>query len=395
MSTQRNEAGLAATEPTRVVLTGGGTGGHVYPALAVAAALRQERPEISLLYIGGDRMETKVVPASGLAFRAIAVHGLSGDMPVLRRLRAAAELMVGLPLFQSRNLLRSFRPQVVIGTGGYVSGPVILAANMLKIPALALDGNRTPGWTSRAVARMVDVMAVAHIEMAEFFQPRVRRGASVAVTGLPIRAEVVTTTRKEGAAALGLDPTRFTMLILGGSLGSRRLNQAVAGALEELARSGILPPGSQLLHVVGQRYLAEAPSVAITGMNYRRIPFLREEYAQALAATDLLLSRAGASTVAEIAARGMPSILIPWAAASTGEQWLNAQPLAKAGAAVLIPDQELAADRLVVELKPLLTEPGRLERMGAAAKLLGMPRAAESIARLALRLADRRQRSKK
>jgi len=376
-----------AKRVTRIVLTGGGTGGHVYPALAVAAALKKLRPGAELLYIGGDRLEARVVPEAGLPFRAISVHGLAGDIPLARRLRAALEIAAWIPLFQSLSLLRGFRPQVVIGTGGYVSGPVLLAAKLMRIPRLALDGNRAPGWTSRVVARFVDVMAVACPEMAEFFAARVGKGARVEVTGLPIRADVVAATREQGAKSFGLDASRTTVLVFGGSLGSRRLNEAVRGALRQIGASAPAARGLQVIHVVGQRYSDQADEGGTPGVSYQQIPYLESRYAEALAAADLVISRSGASTVAELTACGLPAVLVPWSLASTGEQALNAEPLGRAGAAVVIPDQELDAKRLATTLGELLADPERLARMAEAAKKLGMPGAAEAVAQLALELA--------
>ena len=412
-----------------MVLAGGGTGGHVYPALAIASAIRALRPAADILYIGGDRMEATIVPQAGLPFRSIAVHGIAGDIPAARRLRALIEIAAWVPLFQSLSILRGFRPEVVIGTGGYVSGPVLLAAKLMRIPRLALDGNRTPGWTSRLVARFVNVMAVAHPEMAEFFAARVGKGARVEVTGLPIRADVVSATRVRGARALGLDPARFALVVFGGSLGSRRLNEALRGALRRLVETSAapsgsvgeplcgLPPGLQVLHVVGQRFAGEneptssppSPSPRaergqlgsgmesghtrgeVPGIAYKAVPYLGDHYGDALAAADLVVARAGASTVAELTARGLPSVLIPWSAASTGEQWLNAEPLGRAGAAVVIPDQELTADRLAATLIELLGHPARLARMAEASRGLGRPEAAKTVATLALGLAEKRR----
>ena len=414
----------ANSQAPRVVLTGGGTGGHVYPALAIASAIQALRPAAEILYVGGDRIEARVVPEASIPFRSISVHGIAGGVPMARRVRALLEVVTCVPLFQSLGILRGFRPDVVIGTGGYVSGPVLLAAKLMGVPRLALDGNRTPGWTSRMVARFVDVMAVAHPEMAEFFTARVRKGVRVEVTGLPIRADVVSATRDQGARALGLDPARPTVVVIGGSLGSRRLNEATRGALRQMAEAGTAPSGLQVLHVVGQRFSDEneltsppspspRPSTPL-GMNaergqpgsgmepghrrgevpdidYRALPYLGEHYGDALAAADLVIARSGASTVAEVTARGLAAILIPWSAASTGEQWLNAEPLGRAGAAVVIPDQELTAHRLADVLAELFSEPSRLARMAEAARQLGKPDAAEAVAKLALELAESRR----
>ncbi len=375
-----------------MVLTGGGTGGHVYPALAVAEAIRQLRPEVQLLYVGGDRMEADAVPAAGLHFRAISVHGLAGrGLPVGRRLRAISELATGLPLWQSIWILCGFRPDVVLGTGGYVSGPVLLAARGLRIPCAALDGNRVPGHTTRIVARLVDVMAVAHAELRDYFSTRLRHGAQVELTGLPVRREITAASRETGAAALGLDSSSPIVLVLGGSLGSQRINRAVTGACELLSERAALPQ-LQVLHVTGERFALPCPDCAPLGGRYRPVPYLGQDYPQALAAADLVLSRAGASTVAEITARGLPAILVPWAGAATGEQTRNAEALRQAGAALVIPDRQLSPERLADALTSTLGSRPELERMAAASKGLGYPRAAERVAELVLELVSRRSR---
>ncbi len=372
-----------------MILTGGGTGGHVYPALAAGEAIRQIAPKAQFLYVGSDRMEARTVPQAGLCFRQISVHGLAGrSLSLGRRLRSIVELGTGLPLFQSVRILREFRPNVVLGTGGYVSGPVLLAARILGIPCAALDGNRVPGHTSRIVARLVDLVGVAHRELAEYFSPRVRRGARVEVTGLPVRPEITAASRESGAAALGLDPSRPTVLALGGSLGSERINRAVTGALELLAATDALRE-LQLLHVTGERFAVPASEGELPGGRYRAVPYLGADYAQALAAADLVVSRAGAGTLAEIAARGLPAILIPWAKAATGEQVQNAQALARAGAAIVILDRDLTPERLAAALSSSLGRRAELDRMAAASRDLGCPGAAQRVAELVLELASR------
>ena len=373
----------AGSSGPKIVLTGGGTGGHVYPALAVAAAIERLAPGSELLYIGGDRIEAKIVPEAGIPFRSISVHGLAGGAPMGRRLRSLVELAIGLPLIQSLRILRAFRPGVVVGSGGYVSGPVLLAARMMGLPSAALLGDRVPGHTSKIVSRLVDVMAVAHPEMAEFFAARVRKGARVEVTGLPVRREVVALSREEGAGALGLDPARLTLVILGGSLGSRRVNEAAVGALDELAKVDDLA-GLQVVHVTGERYAATTEGHRWPSFDCRVLAYAGPE---ALAAADVVVSRSGASTVAEITARGLAAVLVPWAAASTGEQAMNAEPLERAGGAVVIGDGELTAERLADVLAEILTDAARLKRMADASKALGRPKAAERVAEIALELA--------
>ncbi len=373
----------------RIVLTGGGTGGHVYPALAVAEAIRHIAPRAQFLYVGGDRMEARTVPAAGLPFRQISVHGLAGrGLPIVRRLRSLVELALGVPLIQSLSILRSFGPDVVLGTGGYVSGPVLLAARILGLPCAAVDGNRVPGHTSRIVARLVDVMLVAHDEMADYFSARVRKSARVEITGLPVRAGITEPSREQGAAAVGLDPSLTTVLVLGGSLGSAPINAAVTGALEHLARMESLPQ-LQVLHVTGRRFDAPDIPSALPHLNYRAVPYLESDYGHALAAADVVVSRSGASTVAEISARGLAAILIPWAEASTGEQSQNAASLERAGAALVIPDSELTPERLAASLAAVLREPERLSHMAAASRSAGRAGAAERVAEVVLELAAR------
>jgi len=380
-----------ASRGPRFVLVGGGTGGHVYPALAIAEQLKRFAPGAGLLFVGGDRLEARVVPAAGLRFRTISVHGLAGRglTAWARRLRSGAELAIGLPLWQSLLILRGFRPQAVIGTGGYVTGPVILAARLLGIPSLSVEGNRAPGLTSRIVSRMVKVMAVGWPDLAPFFEDRVRRGARVVVTGMPVRNALLELAREQGAAALGFDPARLILLVLGGSLGSQPINEALVGALKMLERADARTRDVQVLHVVGPQRSAgvSEQDMQLSVPAYRAVSYLTDLYPHALAAADLAVARAGASTVAELIARRLPSILIPWAAASTGEQARNAEPLARTGAAVVIADSELTAQRLGQTLLELLWDADRRARMGQAAALLGHPDAAARVAELALELA--------
>jgi UDP-N-acetylglucosamine--N-acetylmuramyl-(pentapeptide) pyrophosphoryl-undecaprenol N-acetylglucosamine transferase len=275
----------------------------------------------------------------------------------------------------------------VVATGGYVSGPVVLAARLLGIPSLALEGNRTPGWTSRIVAHLVDAVAVAHPEMREFFSRRLRAGAEAYLTGLPLREEIATLDRSEGARAVGLDPSLTTLLVLGGSLGSQRINEALLDAFDEMRTQRVPTDELQVLHVTGERYFASGEKDRDLPPRYRSLPYLDENYANALAAADIVVSRAGAGTVAEITARGVAAILIPWSQATTGEQALNAEPLAGAGAAVVIADRDLTPDRLATALAELLQSDEKRSQMAAASRRLGRPHAAERVAELALGLA--------
>jgi UDP-N-acetylglucosamine--N-acetylmuramyl-(pentapeptide) pyrophosphoryl-undecaprenol N-acetylglucosamine transferase len=380
------------------VLCGGGTGGHVYPALCVAEALRRAQPRVQILYLGGDRMERRAVPAAGLRFQRISVHGISGRGlgKLFSRGRAVLELLLLLPLLQSLRHLRRFRAQVVIGTGGYVTGPVILAARLLKIPSITLEGNRTPGFTSRMVSRLVDVVAVGWSDQARNFTERLRPGARVVTTGLPVRRELATLTREEAAAALELDPRLTTLSVIGGSLGSRKLNESLVGALRLLGRVDSRMKLVQVLHVtgdrVGNRVTLSQEDVAELAPRYRAVPFLEAKYPHALAASDLVITRGGASTVAELTARAVPAIVVPWAQATTGEQERNVEPLCNTGGAIMIRDRELNPDMLASTLRTLLWDKQRLEEMSKASRLLGKPHAADEVAELAFTLIEMKKR---
>lgn len=386
-------SGRKPEPPLRVVLCGGGTGGHVYPALAVAEALRRKRPNLRLLYLGGDRIESRVVPAAGIPFRRLQVHGLTGRgfTRLARRLQAAVELLLCIPLIQSIVALRRFQAEVVIGTGGYVTGPVILAAHLLGIPSLTLEGNRIPGLTSKLVCRLVDVIAVGWSDQARHYQPLVRPNARIVPTGLPVRRELVTLSREQGAAAFGFDPTLTTLVMIGGSLGSQKMNEALVGALRSIGKHDARLRLVQVLHMTGDRSRASSlPRAEAQEIcpRYLSLPYLDEKYPHALAAADLVITRGGASTVAEVVARGLPSIMIPWAKATTGEQVENVAPLQASGAAVVLLDRELSPDTLANALRVLLWDRDRREEMAQAARLLGKPHAADTVAELALELAE-------
>jgi UDP-N-acetylglucosamine--N-acetylmuramyl-(pentapeptide) pyrophosphoryl-undecaprenol N-acetylglucosamine transferase len=375
-----------------VIIAAGGTGGHLYPGLAIAQGLREKFPAARILFIGTNRIEARKVPQAGFAFKAITVHGLAGGgwraMP--RKLRSLVELALGLPVCQSLALLRRFRPDVVVGTGGYVSGPVILAARIWRTPSLVVEGDRRPGLSSRALAFLADAAAVASEECARAFRARQGRRAWVEVVGDPIRPAILAARREEAIPALGLEEGRRTLLALGGSLGSLALNAALTGSLRRLAGEGWLRREVQVLHLTGRdpapaAFVEEAREL---GLRYQAREYLDEMHL-AYAAADLVLSRAGAATVAELTGRGLPALLVPWSGASHGEQAENASALVSAGAARVIGDRELSAERLAAELRRLLTDPAELARMAQRSKALGHPAATERVIEMILALAAR------
>ena len=365
----------------RVLLAGGGTGGHLVPAIALAQALRERDANTPILFVGAaDRMEALAVPAAGFDFAPISVHGLMGRWSLsglMRRLRGALEVLSGLPLWQSIAILRRFRPDVVVGTGGYVCGPVLLAAWLRRIPTLLLEQNEDPGATSRLVMPIVSAAAVVSEGAARPFR---KRGVRVETVGTPVRPLVMATTREEGVRALGLSPSRKTLAILGGSLGSRAVNSAAAGALKALAEQEWFRSGWQTVHITG-RGRDGAPMVAeMKGLGVRYTAYdFRDDVHHVLAAADAVVTRAGGTFLAEISARGIPMVVVPWSGAAQDHQTHNALPFAEAGAAIIISDSELTATRLAATLESLLPDEGRLRAMAEACRSLGHPEATDRI----------------
>lgn len=374
-------AGAAA--PPRVVLTGGGTGGHIYPALAIAAELRRLVPEVDILYVGSvDGLEARLVPGEGLPYRAVPAAGVIRKSP-LAAARGLVQLLRGV--VAARRVLAGFRPDVVVGTGGYVSFPVVFAAVRARVPVLIQEQNVVPGVANRWVGRWADVVAVPHAEVARWF-PRARR---IEVTGNPVRPEVLAADRDAARARLGLAGCRRVVLVVSGSRGARTVNEAMAGALPEwLGR-----PEWGLLWITGNAYHAEVSAAARrAGYDPDRHPHVRivayaHDMADMLAAADLVVARAGAITLAELAARGLPAVLVPSPNVTHDHQRQNARLVERAGAAVVVEDADCDARTLGGAIRSLLADEARLAAMAAASRTLARPDAARRLAELVLELA--------
>jgi UDP-N-acetylglucosamine--N-acetylmuramyl-(pentapeptide) pyrophosphoryl-undecaprenol N-acetylglucosamine transferase len=346
------------------LITGGGTAGHVLPALAVAEALVDRgHPLADLHYVGAQRgIETRLVPPTGLPHTFLDVVGVQrrldrsnlGFGPKLRR-----------AIRDATTLLRARRPRVVVSVGGYASLPAVLAARRLRIPIVVVSYDRRPGRASQLAARFA---AAAAVTFPGSGLPRAR------LTGAPLRRAVleVDPARDRAAAreALALPPDRFVVLAAGGSLGSAVLNDAVRGFVALSAERRDLA----VRHVVGERFLTDdataAAGPARDGILYTVVGY-EERMPQAYAAADVVVARAGASTVAELAAIGVPSILVPWSGAAADHQTDNARSLAAVGAAVLLPESQLTPGRLVRVIDQLRADPATLPAMAAAARAAG------------------------
>jgi UDP-N-acetylglucosamine--N-acetylmuramyl-(pentapeptide) pyrophosphoryl-undecaprenol N-acetylglucosamine transferase len=355
------------------VIAAGGTAGHVVPALAVADALRAQGAEVT--FIGGERAEAELVPAAGYPLHTIAVRGLSRSNP-LAALRALA--LAAKALLRARKLLGSLRPDAVMGGGGYVSGPVGLAAVSRRIPLVLTEADSHLGLANRALTRFARRVCLA-FPLPESGRSGGRGagaggrrgdgGGRYRVTGRPIPAPQ---TDRDGARArLGVAEGETCVLVFGGSLGARSINLA---AIEGFAEAAF-----HVLHVCGRRDYPELSGRSRPGSYDLREYMNLEDFADALAAADLVIARAGGSLF-EIAAHGRPAILVPYPHASADHQSANARWMAQAGAAVTIPDGELSAARLARETAMLLADPQRLRAMAGASARLGRPEAARAVA---------------
>jgi UDP-N-acetylglucosamine--N-acetylmuramyl-(pentapeptide) pyrophosphoryl-undecaprenol N-acetylglucosamine transferase len=360
----------------RLVVSGGGTGGHIYPALSIAAAVRQKDPHAEVLYIGrAGGLEQELAQKAGITFKGIPATGFKRKL-TLQNFKTIYTAFQGVAL--ARRIIRSFHPDVVVGTGGYVSGPVVLSARLEHIPALVQEQNAFPGVTNRLLSRIVNYVAVSHEEAKRFLPGR----AKVVVAGNPIRPEFMTARREEGLNLIGAPSDAFVIVVTGGSGGARVLNEAVTAAAQGLLKSG---PNTRLVFITGSKYF-DAVSKALgpvpAGMTL--LPYTHD-MPELLAAADLFIGRSG-GMVAEVCARGLPSILVPSPNVANNHQEHNARAMESAGASVVIRETELTPELLVDTAEKIRVTPGRLKEMSASARTLGHPDAANTIAGLVFEL---------
>lgn len=365
----------------RVIISGGGTGGHIYPALAIAEKIAEQEPT-EFLYIGTEKgLEASLVPKAGLPFKTLSVQGMERKLSF----QTLITLKKGIgALFEAEKILRDFKPHVVIGTGGYVCGPILLMAALHKIPTIIQEQNVIPGVTNKILSRFVDMVAVGYEEAKPYFSTCKR----VEYTGNPVRPEVLNATREEGRASFGFSAEDFVVLVAGGSRGARSINNA----MKEVHKHFKERNGVKILHATGQaEYDRLAKEMLFSeekpySENSTIVPYLHD-MPKALAAADLAVFRAGAVGLAELGTRGIPSILIPYPYAAEDHQTYNARALVTRGAARMIVDKLLVGQDLISEIEFFYNHKNELATMAKATKELGKPEAASHIASLALSIA--------
>jgi UDP-N-acetylglucosamine--N-acetylmuramyl-(pentapeptide) pyrophosphoryl-undecaprenol N-acetylglucosamine transferase len=356
----------------RIVIAGGGTGGHLYPGIAVARELRRQVPEAVVTFAGTARgIESKVVPREGFDLDVLRSAGLKG-MSISSLARGLS--LLPLSAVDAWRILSRRRPHLVIGVGGYSSGPVMLLAAARRIPTLLLEQNAVPGFTNRVLAPMVTAAAVTFESSASYF------GRRAIVTGNPVRPEFFEPT----AAGPYNGPPRI--LIFGGSQGAHAINMAMVEAAPRLATH---PGGLAITHQTGERDLARVrDAYRRANLEARVEPFL---YAmdREMTAADLVICRAGATTLAELMAAGRPSVLVPLPTAADDHQRKNAEMMAESGAAELIEQSQMTGERLAGRIAALAADGPRLRAMAEAARRLAKPDAARAIVQQALELVER------
>jgi UDP-N-acetylglucosamine--N-acetylmuramyl-(pentapeptide) pyrophosphoryl-undecaprenol N-acetylglucosamine transferase len=355
----------------RVVLTGGGTGGHIYPALSVAQCLAGEE----LLYVGSaDGPEATIVPQAGLTFRSVPSRKLS-RRPSPGALVALAVSTWGV--LRAIGLLRSWRPDVVLGTGGYASAGIMFAASLLRIPTVIHEANAIPGRVNQILSRFCTRVAVTYEATRTHFP-----AGKTVFTGMPVRLDLQEADPARARADYGLRSEVPTVLVSGGSGGAQTLNRAVVEALPRLEDGCPNNGPLQIVHQTGKKLYDEVvQQVGQTPPFYHPLAYI-DHMPALLAASTLIVCRGGSSTLAEVTAMGLPAIVVPYPFAVADHQSHNAAALAETGAAVLINDGDFTGERLVAETCGLLREPERLNAMREASRRLGKPDAAERVAQM-------------
>jgi UDP-N-acetylglucosamine--N-acetylmuramyl-(pentapeptide) pyrophosphoryl-undecaprenol N-acetylglucosamine transferase len=339
----------------RALIAAGGTGGHIYPGIAVAGEIRRRDPASVVRFVGtAHGLESRLVPESGFELSIIESAGLK-NVSLAAKVRGL--ILLPKSFFAARRLIRDFRPGIVIGAGGYVSGPVLLAASLMGLPTLVMDSNALPGWTNRVLARFVDKAAVSFQEALGYF-----RGKGV-LTGNPVRQEFFEIPAKQR------DSSRFSLLVFGGSQGARAINEAMIAALPQLASR---KTSLHVTHQTGQRDYEKvrAGYEAASWSDHAEVQPYIDNMMSEFANADLIICRAGATTSAELVAAGKAAIMIPFPLAADDHQRKNAEALQSAGAARMILEKDLSGARLAAEISLLIAAPDEIHRMETASRKL-------------------------
>jgi UDP-N-acetylglucosamine--N-acetylmuramyl-(pentapeptide) pyrophosphoryl-undecaprenol N-acetylglucosamine transferase len=353
----------------KVVVSGGGTGGHIYPALALINEIKKHNSHVEFLYIGTENgLEKEIVKRVGIPFKAIEITGFKRKLS-FENVKTISRFYKGVSL--SKKYLKDFKPDVVIGTGGYVCGPVVYAASKLEIPTVIHEQNSLPGITNKFLARYVEKVAICFEDAKKYFPEH-----KVVLTGNPRASEVLGQDAEKGRHSLGLQANSKTVLIFGGSRGAKAINDAVLQMIPLLKDKPY-----QVVYVTGEvhyeKVMEEMKSLKDSSHVIIK-PFIHN-MPEVLSGVDLIVSRAGATSLAEITALGIPSILIPSPYVTANHQEKNARSLSDHHAAIMLKEQELNGNVLLSQIEEILLDENKLTEMKQASKELGIPDAASRL----------------
>ncbi len=340
----------------KIILTGGGTGGHIYPALAIASEIKRRNPQTELLYVGTQKgLESKLVPPSGIPMKTIDISGIDRSSMI-----KAGKALIKFPFsfFQARDIIKEFKPNIIVGTGGYVSYPVVLAGTIMEVRTLIHEQNAIPGLANRNLARRVDCVLLTFEEARNYLEAK-----SIKITGLPVRPEILNIDRRQRQAVS--DRNRFKLLAFGGSLGAATINQAIL-QLVDLYRNEDL----DIVWIAGQAGYADMKEALDRKIDAKSlkcrvqlVPYMFN-IEEVMAVADLAICRAGASTVCELQVLGLPAILVPYPYAAENHQEKTARALVDKKAAIMIIDEFLDGETLYKKIEELRNAQSKLAEMG-------------------------------
>lgn len=354
----------------RVLISGGGTGGHVYPAIAIANAIKDKDPSAEILFVGAQgKLEMEKVPAAGYPIKGLWISGFQRKLS-MRNLSFPFKLASSL--YRARKIIKDYKPDVAVGVGGYASGPILQVASMMKIPTLIQEQNSYPGITNKILAKRVNRICVAYDGMERFFPSN-----KIIFTGNPVRRDLydIQINREEAKASFGIDNDHKTVLIFGGSLGARRINESVEGAFDMIKRHSEI----NYIWQVGKMYFDEYSCGVVAALpNITVLPFI-ERMDYAYAAADAVVCRAGALTISEIALINKPAVLIPSPHVAEDHQTKNAMALVNNDAALMVRNAE-AKEKMIPTILELLSDEKLQQDLVGNLKKMGRPNATSEIA---------------
>lgn len=357
----------------KIIISGGGTGGHIYPAIAIAQEIKERVPEVQILYVGTKKgMESTIVPQAGFDFKTIDITGINRSSLI-----KATRSLTKMPrsFFQGWEVVRDYRPDIVIGTGGYVSFPVVMAATFLDCKTYIHEQNALPGLANRNLARRVDCVMLTFPEAQKHLNAKV-----IKLTGLPVRKDILNVDAGQARQKLGLKEDKFTLLVFGGSRGAMSINKAVLDAIPRLQNADI-----QIIWLTGEngyeeikKSLADRVDLHEMNCNLQIFPYMYNMN-EVLAVSNLAICRAGASTLSELAVMGLPAILVPYPYAAENHQEMNARALLQKKAVIMVIDEFFDGDTLYQRVSELIADPQRLKQMSNNMRLQARPNALKDI----------------